>query len=123
MAAKQRSGQHGQQLKVQVHRDDQSLHPGRLHGASLATAMQRPCRPLHMTVRIVAIKLLETEGDTHTHTHTCFLGGAEWTGLLFFCWARNGDKTLDLSPLPLPLMRSAGWTRCELKSGGQARAA
>ena len=27
-------------------RDDQSPHPGRLHGASLATAMQRPCRPL-----------------------------------------------------------------------------
>ena len=35
-----------QQLKVQVHRDDQSPHLGRLHGASLATAMQRPCRPL-----------------------------------------------------------------------------
>ena len=30
----------GQQLKVQVHRDDQSLHPGHLHRASLATAMQ-----------------------------------------------------------------------------------
>ena len=46
METKKEIGQRDQQLKVQVHRDDQSPHPGRLHGASLATAMQRPCRPL-----------------------------------------------------------------------------
>ena len=59
-------GQRGQQLKVQVHRDDQSLHPGRLHGASLATAMQRPCRLL--LERSEWKKLLDTECDTHTHS-------------------------------------------------------
>ena len=50
-------GQRDQQLKVQVHGDDQSPHPGRLHGASLATAMQRPCRPVR--------EPLETGVDTH----------------------------------------------------------
>ena len=50
-------GQRDQQLKVQVHGDDQSPHPGRLHGASLATAMQRPCRPLR--------EPLETGVDAH----------------------------------------------------------
>ena len=46
MKTNQTIGQREQKLKVQVHGDDQSPHPGRLHGASLATAMQRPCRPL-----------------------------------------------------------------------------
>ena len=32
--------QRGQKFRLQVHRDDQSLHPGHLHRASLATAMQ-----------------------------------------------------------------------------------
>ena len=40
METKKEIGQRDQQLKVQVHRDDQSPHPGRLQGASLATAMQ-----------------------------------------------------------------------------------
>ena len=31
----------------QVRGVDQTPYPSQLHGASLATAMQRPCRPLH----------------------------------------------------------------------------
>ena len=33
--------------KRQVRGVDQTPYPSQLHGASLATAMQRPCRPLH----------------------------------------------------------------------------
>ena len=57
---KRKIGQRDQQLKVQVHGDDQSPHPGRLHGASLATAMQQTRRPLR--------EPLETGVDTHSDT-------------------------------------------------------
>ena len=36
---------HNEEMK-QVRRVDQTPYPSQLHGASLATAMQRPCRPL-----------------------------------------------------------------------------
>ena len=35
-----------QQNWMQVRGVDQTPYPSQLHGASLATAMQRPCRPL-----------------------------------------------------------------------------
>ena len=63
MKTNQTIGQREQKLKVQVHGDDQSPHPGRLHGASLATAMQRPCRPLPKSVE----NPLSRGGHTHTH--------------------------------------------------------
>ena len=34
--------------KRQVRGVDQTPYPSQLHGASLATAMQRPCRPLQI---------------------------------------------------------------------------
>ena len=37
---------HSNEMK-QVRGVDQTPYPSQLHGASLATAMQRPCRPLH----------------------------------------------------------------------------
>ena len=37
---------HNEEMK-QVRGVDQTPYPSQLHGASLATAMQRPCRPLH----------------------------------------------------------------------------
>ena len=70
MKTNQTIGQREQKLKVQVHGDDQSPHPGRLHGASLATAMQRPCRPLPVELgwRIGGKKPF-AQGWTHTHAH------------------------------------------------------
>ena len=38
---------HNKKLK-QLRGVDQTPYPSQLHGASLATAMQRPCRPLQV---------------------------------------------------------------------------
>ena len=43
---------HNEEMK-QVRGVDQTPYPSQLHGASLATAMQRPCRPLHEKMKFM----------------------------------------------------------------------
>ena len=51
---------------MQVRGVDQTPYPSQLHGASLATAMQRPCRPLLKTTR--TLKFYICTDVPHAHT-------------------------------------------------------
>ena len=88
--------------RVQVRGVDQTPYPSQLHGASLATAMQRPCRPLQFSLKL-RWSFQENRDGMRTpkqrkkfyicsdvsHTHTHWLWGSPETLLeewMCSCW-------------------------------------
>ena len=57
---------------MQVRGVDQTPYPSQLHGASLATAMQRPCRPLQTCDRLGTFYICTDVSHTPCHSRVYF---------------------------------------------------